>query len=257
MDSLTLGQQILIGLIFVWSGFVRSGLGFGGSVLSLPFFLLVIDDPLIVLPPIAIHLLIFSTWITLKGALEARSNAGMESTIDWAFLRKALRIMIIPKLIGVIGLLTISGQVMSVVIFCIISAYAVGYIMNRPIQSKSPWVDRALLATGGYVSGASLTGAPLIIPVFANHVAKHQLRNTLFVLWFILVVIKMASFLVAGVDLQLEHQVWLFPCALLGHLAGDRLHSRLVRAETPTFFRVLGFVLLLTGAIGIGKAFLS
>jgi hypothetical protein len=67
MGELTLTQLTLIGLIFVWSGFVRSGLGFGGSVLSLPFFLLVVDDPLLFLPPIAIHLLIFSSWITWKG----------------------------------------------------------------------------------------------------------------------------------------------------------------------------------------------
>lgn len=48
-------------LIFIWSGFVRSGLGFGGAVLSLPFLLLVLDDPLVFLPIIAVHLLVFSS----------------------------------------------------------------------------------------------------------------------------------------------------------------------------------------------------
>ncbi|BBI70547.2 hypothetical protein HAALTHF_05350n [Vreelandella aquamarina] len=67
---------------------------------------------------------------------------------------------------------------------------------------------------GGYVSGTSLIGAPLIVSVFATHVAKEQLRDTMFVLWFILVVIKMVSFVIAGVDLQLIHQLWLLPCAL-------------------------------------------
>ena len=46
MSDLALYQYVLIGLIFIWSGFVRSGLGFGGAVLSLPFLLLVLDDPL-------------------------------------------------------------------------------------------------------------------------------------------------------------------------------------------------------------------
>lgn len=255
MDALSPIQLTLIGLIFIWSGFVRSGLGFGGSVLSLPFFLLVVDDPLLFLPPIAIHLLIFSSWITLKGYRQTKATGEGSSNIDWVYLWKALKVMTIPKLIGVIGLLTISPQIISSVIFAIISVYAVGYILNRRFESKNPWVERGLLALGGYVSGTSLTGAPLIISVFANHVAKHQLRDTLFVLWFILVLIKMASFLVVGVDLQLIHQLWMFPCGLVGHLLGEKLHARVVAAETPTFFRLLGVALLITALVGLGRAF--
>ncbi|MEY3095488.1 MAG: TSUP family transporter [Burkholderiaceae bacterium] len=255
MDALSPIQLTLIGLIFVWSGFVRSGLGFGGSVLSLPFFLLVVDDPLLFLPPIAIHLLIFSSWITWRGYRQTKATGEGSSNIDWVYLWQALKVMAIPKLIGVIGLLTISPQIISSVIFAIISVYAVGYILNRRFESKNPWVERGLLALGGYVSGTSLTGAPLIISVFANHVAKHQLRDTLFVLWFILVLIKMASFLVVGVDLQLVHQLWMFPCGLVGHLLGEKLHARVVAAETPTFFRLLGVALLITALVGLGRAF--
>ncbi|MGA1063164.1 MAG: TSUP family transporter [Burkholderiaceae bacterium] len=255
MDALSPIQLTLIGLIFVWSGFVRSGLGFGGSVLSLPFFLLVVDDPLLFLPPIAIHLLIFSSWITWRGYRQTKATGEGSSNIDWVYLWQALKVMAIPKLIGVIGLLTISPQIISSVIFAIISVYAVGYILNRRFESKNPWVERGLLALGGYVSGTSLTGAPLIISVFANHVAKHQLRDTLFVLWFILVLIKMASFLVVGVDLQLVHQLWMFPCGLVGHLLGETLHARVVAAETPTFFRLLGVALLITALVGLGRAF--
>jgi len=61
MSDLAIYQYLLIALIFVWSGFVRSGLGFGGSVLSLPFLLLVLDQPLVFLPLIAVHLLVFSS----------------------------------------------------------------------------------------------------------------------------------------------------------------------------------------------------
>ena len=34
-------QLLATALIFIWSGFVRSGLGFGGAALGLPFLLLV------------------------------------------------------------------------------------------------------------------------------------------------------------------------------------------------------------------------
>ena len=53
-------QYGLIAIIFIWSGFVRSGLGFGGSVLSLPFMLLVDNRPLVYLPLISVHLLFFA-----------------------------------------------------------------------------------------------------------------------------------------------------------------------------------------------------
>ena len=272
MDALSTTQLVLIGLIFVWSGIVRSGLGFGGAVLSLPFFLLVADDPLLFLPPIAIHLLVFSGWITWRGhrrAQQARRERARAidaaapetdqtqqasqaaSNVDWGFLKRALKIMIVPKIIGVIGLLTIEPRLMTVIIFSIVLVYAIGYVINRPVRSQHPWVERGLLMLGGYVSGTSLTGAPLIISIFARHVAKHQLRDTLFVLWFILVTIKMVSFLAAGVDLQLKAQLWAFPCALVGHLIGQRLHQRLVAAETPQFFRLLGLALIVISLIGL------
>ena len=50
MEHLAPVQLVLIGLVFVWSGFVRSGLGFGGAVLALPFLLLIHNDPLLFLP---------------------------------------------------------------------------------------------------------------------------------------------------------------------------------------------------------------
>ena len=107
---------------------------------------------------------------------------------------------------------------------------------------------------GGYISGTSLIGAPLIVAVYASHVAKHQLRDTLFVLWFVLVLIKCAAFLWAGVDFQLVHHLWLLPCAALGHFIGLSFHKKILEAETPVFFRVLGAALILISVIGLVKA---
>ncbi len=255
MTDLLWYQYALIGLIFAWSGFVRTSLGFGGAVLALPFLLLVVNEPLVFLPIIAIHLLIFSSWIAWSGHRQLQ-QAGVgttspESNIDWGYLTKALKIMIIPKLIGVVGLLTLPAQVMTSIIFGIVIIYAIGYVLNKPFKSKNKYVDYVLLALGGYVSGTSLIGAPLIVAVFAAHVAKEQLRDTMFVLWFILVVIKMVSFLIAGVDLQLIHQLWLLPCAFIGHLVGEKAHRYMLKADTALFFRVLGAVLILVSVVGL------
>ncbi|WP_338043309.1 hypothetical protein [Oceanicoccus sagamiensis] len=59
-------QYGLIAIIFIWSGVVRSGLGFGGAVFSLPFLLMIVNDPLIWLPLISVHLLFFSALTVIQ-----------------------------------------------------------------------------------------------------------------------------------------------------------------------------------------------
>ncbi|MCR8923105.1 TSUP family transporter [Dasania sp. GY-MA-18] len=255
-------QYGLIALSFVWSGFVRSGLGFGGAVLSLPFMLLIHNDPLVYLPLISVHLLFFSAlsiWLDQRqlkhSAKAAPSNTTHTSTIDWAYLKKSMAIMIVPKLVGVFGLITLPANILSGIIFIIVACYALSYIINKPFSSKNKWLDVFFLCLGAYVSGTSLIGAPLIIVAFVNHVAKEQLRNTLFMLWFILVAIKMAAFIYAGVDLQLIHQLWLLPCAGLGHWLGLLLHKKLLQAESQVFFRLVGSALLLISLIGLWRMF--
>lgn len=264
MAELQAYQYILIALIFVWSGFVRSGLGFGGAVMSLPFLLLIDNRPLVYLPIIAVHLLFFSSitvWQNYKKHRNENPVAAVENaeagTINWAYLLKAMKIMIVPKLVGVAGLLTIPASIMTGIIFTIVSVYSITYILNKPFKSNSPLLDNFFLILGAYISGTSLIGAPLIISVFATHVAKHQLRDTLFVLWFILVVIKMAAFLIAGVDLQLAQHLWLLPCATVGHLIGLRFHQKIVDGDPKVFYRVLGVSLLGVSLMGIVTLFIK
>ena len=249
MENLAWYQYAAIGLIFVWSGFVRSGLGFGGAVLALPFLLLIINDPLVFLPLIAMHLIFFSTLIMIQSMRGRTTN--QVGTINWDYLKRCLGIMIIPKMAGIIGLLTLPPVIMSSIILLIVLAYAIGYIVKRPIEIKTKYQEYGFL--GLYVSGTSLTGAPLIIPVVAARVAKHELRNTLFVMWWILTSIKLISFVIVGVDLQLIHHAWLLPCAFVGHILGDRMHSYLVKQETPAFYRVLGIALVIVSLTGLFK----
>lgn len=263
MADLSFYQYVLIALIFAWSGFVRSGLGFGGAVMSLPFLLLIDNQPLVYLPIIAVHLLFFSA-LTVgqnwrKHKREALAGVAQQSggTVDWRYLKKALAIMIVPKMIGVLGLLTLPASLMTGIIFVIVSVYALSYIFNKPFRSSHPLLDNFFLMLGAYISGTSLIGAPLIIAVFATHVAKHLLRDTLFVLWFILVTIKMAAFIYADVDLQLIHHLWLLPAATVGHLVGLRFHQKIAQGDPRLFYRWLGAALLVVSLFGVVSLFFS
>lgn len=253
MGGLEVYQYILIALVFVWSGVIRSALGFGGAVLALPFLLLINDQPLVYLPIVAVQLLVFSFLTIFQNQRRSKINK-TESTVAWSFLMKTLGVMLIPKIIGVFGLITFPTKVMSSIIFLIISIYSLSYIFNRPFESKAKWVDALFLIIGGYISGASLIGAPLIIVVYSKYLERYQLRDTLFALWFILVSIKLGSFIYAGIDLQLRHHLWLLPCAALGHYLGLKLHDYLLSSDTVKFYKVLGVVLLTTSALGLYRA---
>lgn len=256
-------QAGLIALIFVWSGFVRSGLGFGGALMSLPFILLIDNRPLVYLPIIAVHLLFFSS-ITVWQNYRKHQQAAMEvegqvesGTVDWGFLKKSLKIMIVPKLIGVAGLLTLPATIMTGIIFSIVSVYSVTYILNKPFKSNRPWVDNVFLMIGAYISGTSLIGAPLIISVFGVKVSRYQLRDTLFVLWFILVSIKMTAFVIAGVDLQWKAHLWLLPATTVGHIFGMKFHEKIMASDPKQFYRFLGISLLLVSVMGIVSLFMK
>jgi uncharacterized membrane protein YfcA len=70
-------ELFLVSLIFMWAGFVRTGLGFGGAALGLPLMLLVGASPVYWLPVIGLHLLFFSSLSLLKSIRE----------VDWAYLK--------------------------------------------------------------------------------------------------------------------------------------------------------------------------
>ena len=241
MDNLATWQYLAIGLTFVWGGLVRSGLGFGGAALTMPLLLLIIDNPVVILPVIAVHLLIFGS-LTVGGRLHA---------VDWRYLRRSLPIMLPGKLIGLLGLLSMPGPMLAYIIYAITAAYAVMYILGIEFQSHSKTTDIALLNLGSYIRGVSLIGAPLIVSVYARHVAKTSLRETLFVLWIVLVTLKLAAFIATGTDLQLIHHLWLLPCAAVGHVMGLRLHRQLMNLNDVQFMRWLGVMLLLITVIGV------
>lgn len=235
-------EILLIGLIFLWSGFVRTGLGFGGAALGLPLMLFIDNQPLYWLPIIGAHLLFFSG-LTLRTRL---------NNVDWAYLRTSGVFIVPAAVVGVFGLVSLPNQWLLIFIYSIALFYAFIWVMNWTIHSHHNWVDKSLLIIGGYVAGTSLTGAPLMVAVFMRNVSRQQLRNTLFVLWFILVSIKMTTFTLLGVELHLLTSLLLLPVAAIGHVLGLKAHD-IIMQNDQRFKRIVGSALMVISVMGLAK----
>ncbi len=127
MDQLTFWQLIPVFAIFVWSGFVRNALGFGGAALSLPLFLFIIDNPVEILPIIGIHLMV-AVLLNLRNYYK---------DIDWPYLSKSLRIILPFKILGVIGLLSLPAEILSFGVYFLTLCYAVSYITQVSFRLDS------------------------------------------------------------------------------------------------------------------------
>ena len=235
-------ELLMIAIIFTWIGFVRTGLGFGGAVLGLPILMLIGGSPIDWLPIIGIHLLFFSS-ITLSNSLRQ---------VDWRYLKKSLPWILPAKIIGVIGLLNLPPNVMTVIVYLITILYSLTWINNSQIISKKIWVNNLLLFFGGYLSGTSLMGGVLLVAVYMNHIDLKKLRNTLFVLWFFLVSIKMVAFMAVGVYIDWRFSLMLIPVAALGHFIGLRMHERMIKSDAK-FKRWMGGVLIIVCMVGLLK----
>jgi uncharacterized membrane protein YfcA len=238
-DSTQIG---FVALLFVWTGFVRSGLGFGGAALGLPLLLFIDDQPLLWLPIIGTHLLFFSA-LTLRTRIH---------NVQWAYLRRAAMHVIPAAVVGVLGLINLPTRWLLLFIYSVTLFYSVIWMMNWAIHSHRNWVDKLLLMLGGYIAGTTLSGAPLMVAVFMRNVPLAQLRNTLFVLWFILVTIKMSTFAVFGVELHLLAAFALLPIAAIGHVLGLKAHDAILRNDS-SFKRWIGAGLMVVSLLGLWK----
>ena len=88
--------------------------------------------------------------------------------------------------------------------------------------------------------------------VYAHLISRQRLRDTLFVLWFILVTIKLVTLAAFGVDLQVVSALLLVPVVGIGHFIGLRAHDYMQQNDR-LFKRVLGSILIAISVVGLSS----
>jgi len=75
----------------------------------------------------------------------------------------------------------------------------------------------------------------------------------LFVLWFIIVSIKMTAFVVLDIELNWMAAAVLIPIAAIGHVIGLKTHEYILQNDA-VFKRITGLVLFVISALGLFSA---
>jgi uncharacterized membrane protein YfcA len=91
-----------------------------------------------------------------------------------------------------------------------------------------------------------------MIAVFMRNVPLTKLRDTLFVLWFIIVSIKLVTLYLLEVDLNTSVALVLLPAGAVGHVIGLRTHDFLV-ARDVLCKQLIGLFLIVVSLLGLGQ----
>ena len=91
-----------------------------------------------------------------------------------------------------------------------------------------------------------------MIAVFLRNVPVTKLRDTMFVLWFIIVTIKILTLYILDVPLQTVAAIALIPVAAIGHVLGLRTHVYIMRHDT-LFKRLIGILLIVVCVGGLAQ----
>ena len=243
MTDLSAVQIGVLMLVFTWSGFVRAGLGFGGTALALPFALVVVESAQVVVPLLLVQLCVFSVMNTWRRF----------DNIDLRYVGYLTALLVLPVLAGVFTLINLPDQGLITLVYLCVLGFAIQYIAQFEFKIASKAVDLFLLMLGGYVLGSTTAGGPPIVAVSMRYVARDKVRDTLLGLWSLFSVMNLIVLFQADVDLQWRSQLWLLPATVVGHVIGERFHRQLLTMQTAVFYRVLGGALLVVTVIGLIK----
>lgn len=219
--------------------FVRGIAGFGSGLIAVPLLALLWPLPFVV----PLVLLLDFTASTLMGGLNLQHVRRDE-------ILPLLPLSVVGVVLGTQLLVGLPQTPMLLALALFVAVFGLRSLLalsgERPV---SRWWSLPASFTGGTVGGLFGTGGPPYVIYLTHRLAdKHQLRASLSALFFFEGLVRIASFVVAG--LLASAQLWLafaaaLPLVLAALWWGGRVHTGLTRTQIT---RGIGAILLLAAA---------
>ncbi len=228
--------------------FVRGISGFGSGLIAVP--LLALRFPL---PDVVPFMLIADFGASaLIGGLSWRQ-------VDWSEIRRLMPVTVLGVILGTHLLVSLPAPLLLSILGGFVLAFGLRSLLlrPRPFSPASPrWAWPAALG-GGAVSGLFGTGGPPYVIYLSHRIEdKSALRATLSALFFLEGLLRIVTFLFAGLLLGLE--VWrnalvATPLIVAALYLGSHVHARLTHRQ---MLQGIGLLLLASGASLLAKAWL-
>jgi uncharacterized protein len=226
--------------------FVRGISGFGSGLIAVP--LLALRFPLTQVVPFM--LIADFAASALVGGLHFQH-------VNWPEIRRLLPATLVGVVVGTCLLVSLPAAVLLTVLGGFILAFAVRGLLTKPgpfVPASPRWAWPAAL-TGGAVSGLFGTGGPPYVIYLSHRIRdKSALRATLSGLFFLEGLIRIATFLAAG--LLWEARTWLdslmaAPLIVAALYVGSHVHTRLSDGQ---MLKLVNLLLLGSAAAVLVKA---
>ena len=156
-----------------------------------------------------------------------------------------------PFAAGLFGLLNLPANVLAGIVYVTTFIFGVSYMTNKMLTGGNKYLNAISLGLGAYVSGIALIGASLIVAASSHRMRAHQVRDTFFMFWIVMVAIKLSALKAANIDLQWQLSLLTLPLVGIGHYLGLKLHQRFVSGDRASFNRLIGTGLCLVSFLGL------
>lgn len=241
-----MGRQWLFFIVILLANIIQGITGFAGTVLAMPFGLMLVGYSL-AKPLLNVLGLLSGIWLLLAN----------RRCIQWHELKKILLVMA-PGILAGIGIKHIlagSEIVLGRMLGVFVMALGLQGLLARPGADRetsrgTAFSELALLAGAGIAHGVFVSGGPLLIGYLAKKVTdKQAFRATISAVWIVLNSMLLVSDLYAGLWTagSLRSLILSLPFLAGGMAIGGRLY----RSMSQALFMKLTYLLLLLAGLSL------
>lgn len=238
-----MGKQWLFFVVILLANIIQGITGFAGTVLAMPFGLILVGYSL-AKPLLNVLGLLSGVWLLLAN----------RRCVEWRELKKTLLVMV-PGILAGMGIkyaLAGSEAILGLMlgVFVIVLALQGLLLHPRADREASPFSEFALLAGAGIAHGVFVSGGPLLIGYLARKVTdKQAFRATISAVWIVLNSMILVSDLYAGLWTAGSLRSLLLSLPFLA--GGMAIGRRLYRSMSQALFMKLTYLLLLLAGLSL------